>query len=236
LRGRNGGDKLSWDRDGGGLLVESDWNHYKELAERAMHAGDYPDAESLWFAALQIVEFDGEGDPRLATTLDGLAAACSGQRKYTQAQNLYWDAIKIKEKYDGYDSLNTAVSLKGLAGVYYEQGKYIEAEALGKRVLNIFEQTLGPTHADVGEIVMNLAALYHKQKNVEQAQKYYQRALEIKEQTSSGTQPKISTPFSQRTAKPTSVCPVCERTYVGDTCLKCTQTTLKAIETPSSSN
>jgi tetratricopeptide (TPR) repeat protein len=229
------GDKLSWVRYGGGLRVESDWEHYKDLAERAMQAGDYPDAESLWFAALQIVEFDGEGDPRLAATLDGLASACSGQRKYPQAENLYWDAIKIKEKFCGYDSLNTALSLKGLAGVYYEQNKYTEAEALGKRVLNIFEGTLGADHADVGEIVMNLAALYHKQKNNEQAQLYYQRAIEIKEKNSGIQTPKISTPFSQRTAKPTSVCPVCERTYVGDTCLKCTQTTLKAIEAPSSS-
>jgi tetratricopeptide (TPR) repeat protein len=225
---------LSWDRYGGGLRVESDWDHYKDLAEKATKAGDYPDAESLWFAALQIVEFDGEGDPRLATTLDGLASACCGQRKYSQAQNVYWDAIKIKEKYCGYDSLNTAQSLKGLAGVYYEQGKYTEAEALGKRVLNIFEGELGHDHNDVGEIVMNLAALYHKQKNVEQAQLCYQRALDIKEKNS-GLQSKISTPFSQRTAKPTSVCAVCERTYVGESCLKCTQTTLKAIEAPSSS-
>lgn len=200
-----------------------------------MQAGDYSDAESLWFAALQLVEFDGEGDPRLATTLDGLASACSGQRKYSQAQNLYWDAIKLKEKYCGYDSLDTAQSLKGLAGVYYEQGKYTEAEALGKRCLNIFEQTLGSEHADVGEIIMNLAALYQRQKNTEQAQIYYQRALDIKEK-GGGTKSKISTPFSQRTAKPTSVCPVCERTYVGESCLKCTQTTLKAVESPSKSN
>src|SRR5882672_8039600 len=114
-----------------------------------MQTGDYADAEALWFAALQTVEFAGEADPRLAATLHGLAAACSAQRKYQQAENLYWDAIKIKEKHRGFDSMETAQSLKGLAGVYYEQSKLTEAEALGKRVLNIFESTLGADHKDL---------------------------------------------------------------------------------------
>lgn len=211
--------------------MDSDWSHYKELAEQATQTGDYADAEALWFAALQIVEFDGEEDPRLAATLDGLANACASQRKYSQAENLFWDAIKIKEKHRGIDSIDTAHSLKGLAGVYYEQAKYTEAEALGKRVLNIFEIKLGPDHKDLGEIAMNLAALYHKQKNVQQAQIFAQRALDIKEKNQAAAS-KISTPFSQRTAKPTSVCDVCQRTYVGESCLKCTQTTLKALERP----
>jgi tetratricopeptide (TPR) repeat protein len=206
--------------------VTSEWDHYKQLADQSIKNGDYSDAESLWFAALQTVAFDSESDPRLPLTLDGLANACALLRKYSEAERLYWDSIKIKEKYCGFDSMETAASIKGLAAVYYEQSQFAESESLAKRVLKIIETVKGRNDEYV-ETAMNLSMLCQKQKKFDEAQLFYQQALEA---NGIGERPKISTPFGQATIKPTSMCPVCKRTFVGENCMLCTQTTV--ITTP----
>lgn len=212
---------------GGVVIVTSEWNHYKELADQSIKSGDYADAESLWFAALQTVTFESEADPRLPLTLDGLAYACSMLRKYSEAERLYWDAIKIKEQYCGFESMDTAASIKGLAAVYYDQGQFAEAEALNKRILKIIEAVKG-RNEDFVDTALNLSMLCQKQKKADEAQLFYQQALEAN--GVSTERPKISVPFGQHTIKPTSVCSVCQRPFVGQSCMLCTQTTLINIE------
>jgi len=207
------------------VIVTSGWQHYKKLADQSIKSGDYADAESLWFAALQTVDFEGEADPRLPLTLDGLAYACSLLRKYADAERLYWEAIKIKEQYCGSESMETAASIKGLAAVYYDQGQFAEAEALGRRILKIIETVKGQGNEEFVDAAMNLATLCAKQKKSDEAQLFYQRALEAS--GVSGERPKISSPFGQNTnLKPTSVCSVCKRTYIGESCMLCTQSTM----------
>ena len=200
-------------------IVETEWDHFKQLADQSIKSGDYADAESLWFAALQTVAFESEADPRLPLTLDGLAYACALLRKYAEAERLYWDAIKIKEQYCGFESMETAVSVKGLAAVYYDQGQFAEAEVLGKRLLSIVEAVQGQNNQDFVDAALNLAMLCQKQKKAEEAQLYYQQALEA---NGVNERPKVSFGF-QNTIKPTSVCPVCQRPFVGQICMLCTQ-------------
>ncbi|MGH9553591.1 MAG: tetratricopeptide repeat protein, partial [Terriglobales bacterium] len=119
--------------------TDSVWDHYYSMGRQAIQSGDYPGAETLWFAALQMVEFNGENDPRLFITLDNLAEACYCQNKIPQAKNLYWENVSIKEKYLGPDHIDLANNLKRLAAIYYRQDRFADAAQLGKRILGIYE-------------------------------------------------------------------------------------------------
>jgi len=210
----------------------SHWEYLKELAEQATKSGDYSNAETLWFAIFQTIEFDGESDPRLITTIDNLAYACLCQGKLADAKHLYWQCVTLKEKYMKEDAMQLARSLKNLAAIYYDQEKYDEALKLGERVLAIYEDSCGEEDPGVAEIALNLAILCHRAKHIEKAEQYYDRALAIKARTGQKASPTVVKPFADPTQRKSSTCTICGRQYYGEACLKCTLTTIHAMAPP----
>ena len=77
---------------------ETRWDSIVADAWKAYQQADYAEAEKLLLAALQEAEKFGEQDPRLATSLNNLAALYSAQGNYAQAEPLYQRALAIVEK------------------------------------------------------------------------------------------------------------------------------------------
>ena len=84
-------------------------------------------------AALEEAKKFGEQDPRLATTLNNLAALYLGQGQYDEAEPLFRRALAIVEKAQGPEHPNVAISLENYAELLGNLGRDAEAKMMEAR-------------------------------------------------------------------------------------------------------
>ncbi len=109
------------------FLQGGPWETYMAAGNKAYQQGNYAEAEKQFAAALEEAEQFAPEDPRLATSLNNLAALYA-QGRYAEVEPLYKRALAISEKALGPEHPGVATSLNNLAGLYHAQGKYAEAE------------------------------------------------------------------------------------------------------------
>jgi tetratricopeptide (TPR) repeat protein len=189
------------------------------LADLYRAQGKYSQAEPLYKRALALAEKAaavssqsareavppaGTGEPRaseveLATHLNDLADFYRAQRKYAEAEPLYWKAVVLCEKARGRGNPTLAVTLNNLGDLYRAQGRNAEAEPLYRRALLISKQaeaapesgiqwalaideTAGIVdYASVARDLVNLADIYAGQGKHAEAEALYKRALTMQE-------------------------------------------------------
>jgi len=125
---------------------ETQWDNLNSAAVDAYQQAVYAKAEKLLLAALKVAKKFGAQDPRLATSLNNLAALYHTQGKYAEAEPLFRRSLAIWEMALGPEHPDVAQSLNNLASLYHNQGKYAQAEPLYRRALAIAEKALGPEH------------------------------------------------------------------------------------------
>ena len=165
----------------GACARDTPWDRYNTAGGQAYEQGNYAEAEKQWSAALPEAEKFGPQDPRLATSLNNLAALYRAQGKYAQAEPLYRRSLAIREKALGPEHPDVAGSLNNLAALYRAQGKYAEAEPFYRRSLTIWEKALGPEHPAVAQSLENYAALLRKMGREEEAAEMEARAKAIRD-------------------------------------------------------
>ncbi len=93
-----------------------------------------PEAEPLYQRALGIVEKAlGPEHPRVAGSLNNLAALYEAQGKYGEAEPLHKRALAIREKALGAEHPHVALSLENYAALLRKTGRDIEAVKLEAR-------------------------------------------------------------------------------------------------------
>jgi len=140
-------------------IVKETWERYRADAEKAVKAGNLPEAEALFFAALQDAEQFADDDPRLTVSLESLAEFYWNQQKHFQAEVLCKRILNIYEKALGKEHIDVAILANNLAMLYHLQKKYIDAEVLYKQALSIKTRVLGAKHPDVIKVLENYANL-----------------------------------------------------------------------------
>lgn len=123
-----------------------EWNvlsttHYN-LALCLHEIGELDEAERLYRGTFSILERAGvPGDPSLALRFNTFGNLLRSQRKTQEAEENYWRAWSILEKWPKFPiELGVSVSLN-LAEVIFEQGRANEAEPLYERTLQMVENT-----------------------------------------------------------------------------------------------
>jgi tetratricopeptide (TPR) repeat protein len=101
-----------------GLAQDSWWESYIAAGQEAYQRADYAEADNQFMAALKQAEGFGPQDPRLATSLNGLAALYRSLGRYTEAEPLHKRALAIREKALGPDHPDVARSLNNLAALH----------------------------------------------------------------------------------------------------------------------
>ncbi len=165
----------------GDVLGAMTWMTSTVSGVEALQGGDFAKAEKHFAVALREAKGFGPEDPRLADSLNNLAAAYHAQGRYNEAEPLYDQALAIREKILGSEHALVGQNQNNLAELYRNQHRYAEAETLQMRALAVRENALGPKHPDVGESLNNLALNYHTQGRYAEAEPLYRRALEIVE-------------------------------------------------------
>ena len=79
-------------------LTQDRWETFVTAGAEAYQQGNYAEAEKSWLAALKEAQEFRPADPRLATSLDNLAALYNAQGKYAEAEPLHKRALAIFEK------------------------------------------------------------------------------------------------------------------------------------------
>ena len=120
------------------------WEKLTDAGVKAYQEGRYAEAEKLLSDALKEAEKLGPNDPRLAASLNNLAAIYDAQGKYAEAEPLYKRSLAIREKALGPDHPDVATTLENYADLMRKTGREAEAEKMKVRATAIREQHAKP--------------------------------------------------------------------------------------------
>jgi tetratricopeptide (TPR) repeat protein len=97
--------------------------------------------------------------------------------RYIEAETLFQNVLKIRERIWGPEHPDTLTSVNKLGVVLKDQGKYEEAEAMHRRGLIGSEKVLGPEHLYTLNSVGNLGSVLAQQGKYEEAEAMHRRDL-----------------------------------------------------------
>lgn len=87
----------------------------------------------------------GEQHPKVARSLNNLAALLQGRGDARAAEPLYREALSIVQHNPGGNDIERGVYLRGLASVLLDQSKVAEAEPLAREALATFREAKAPS-------------------------------------------------------------------------------------------
>lgn len=120
------------------------WKSLVEAGNASYERGKIPEAEVKFLAALEEAEKFGETDPRLALSLNNLAAMYHEQGKFTMAEPLYKRSLAIREAVHGQEPhADIALNHHNLALLYSARKMYPLAEKHYKIALALKEDLYG---------------------------------------------------------------------------------------------
>ena len=136
---------------------EDVWRLRHDTAQAALQQGRYPEAVSLFDAAVERAGTFGPNDIRLAESLNGLAQAYRYRENYADAEPKARRSLAILETTLGNDHEGLLPSLISVAGIIQGTGKYAEAEQFYRRILAIRWGTPGTGSEPARKTLENFA-------------------------------------------------------------------------------
>jgi tetratricopeptide (TPR) repeat protein len=113
--------------------------------------------------------------------LDGIGECSRITGNYAEAEQMYQQALQLKEKGLSVEHPSTLGSLNNLALVLDSQGKYAEAEQMHRQALQLKEKVLGVEHPSTLNSLNNLALVLDSQGKYAEAEQIHRQALQLKE-------------------------------------------------------
>ena len=110
-----------------------------------------------------------------------LAEILTLKSQYEQAEALYLEALKTRQKLLGEKNIDTVSSIDGLGLVYLDQGKYEQAEANFLKALRFAREILQKEEYDIcAEIMSHLAYVYRIQGKLDEAEPLCLESLQLR--------------------------------------------------------
>jgi CHAT domain-containing protein/Tfp pilus assembly protein PilF len=164
--------------DGGG------WQGGIAAVENLAAAGNMDSAAVVLDETLSnaVTEYD-KSDSTVAIVLsrDGMKRTCYF-RSYEDAESLYTQALRLKERISGKEDAGLALIVRDLGFVLFGARKYEECEKVLERAISLQERVLGPEDVDLA-MTLGLSAAYHHMilGQFDSAESLYTRAISIQE-------------------------------------------------------
>jgi len=169
------------------------------LGQVAVAEVDYARAEESFKTALSLLHDDGmKGGtpnselfrspfrptfPTEAATLNALGGLYQAQKRWSEAEQAYRQALGLVEKEAAPESGALPAALNALASLYLEQTNFTAARPLLERSLSAQEQAVGPMHPVLVQTLSNLALAEDKLADNASAERDYRRILAIREKS-----------------------------------------------------
>lgn len=138
---------------------KSDWDAHIRSADQAQREGKYEYAEATWMLALEEAENFGEGDRRLAYTLEKLSECLWFQNRLDESSYYGRRALTVYEACLGVNHADVGAIVGNLAMIHHLQGKHDDAEGFYKRAIAIKTSALGQKHPEVQKLLSSFADL-----------------------------------------------------------------------------
>lgn len=103
------------------------------------------------------------------------------QKKYVEAEAIFWQTLKAKERLLGKEHKETLQSAYRLACLLSQQTKYQEAEAIHRRTLETRGRVLGKEHVDTLKSSYRLGCVLRLQGKYEEAEAIHRQTLTTRE-------------------------------------------------------
>jgi tetratricopeptide (TPR) repeat protein len=167
-----------------------------DLGITCRERGDLDRALKLTQRALDLLEFDGTDQLRIANTRINLAVVLDHQHRLDEALALYEAAMPVVERAD--NPWFTAAALVDVAIVLDQRGNFTEAKARYEQALAI-EMTLpgGATHPRIGDTRVNLSITLLHLDEVDAARAEAESAVAIYSSAFQGDHPQLARALDQ---------------------------------------
>ena len=162
------------------LAQPLDWETAVRQGERALHAGDYDEAEQLFSTAASLAREFPASDPRLTRSLIGLARVYRAEGDLAKPEQLYREASLAASAAYGDESAEYARLLNEVGRYYHTRRKYEIAERFYREAFGARLRLFGREHLEVAESIADLAVLYENLTRHAKSETYYQTALDIR--------------------------------------------------------
>jgi len=150
----------------GGVHQEN--GEYRKAMENAMQARDIANQAPV----------EKLRNASLADSLNLIALIDYFQGKYTDAEQLYKQAVLINEATRGPESPQLATNLHNLGLLYFQQAKYKEAEKSERAALEILRKATSIDHDSFALSYATLGRIYSEVGNTAAAEKNFQDAID----------------------------------------------------------
>lgn len=164
-----------------GMPEESDWDHEIAVADDAYNNDHFVEAEKHYRKSLEVAERLHLSDVQRATSLASVAQALRYQKKFTEAEPLFREALGIRERVLPPNHPRTALTLEGLGACLLGQNRLDEAEGYLLRAVAIRDQLTGDDGSSCqhGKVLHLLGRTYYSQGKQDKALSMYVRAFSI---------------------------------------------------------
>ena len=158
-----------------------EWDHQIALFDEAYDRENFVEAEGYARKSLAIVDQLHLSDEQRATSIAGMAEALRYQKKYSEAEPLYRQALALREKVLPSNHPRIAMTSEGLAFTLVGLNRPDEAEPLYLRALSIWDRASQDDENPCrhGKVLDGLGRLYLRQSKYDKAEPLFQRALSI---------------------------------------------------------
>lgn len=148
----------------------------------ASRAGNFAEAEKQALAAMALSRPGNLGNKFYGIPFGYLATFYLRQRKYSEANALYRQAITYLATLGPFDERASAAifSISSLGVSFEYAGRSDEAEDIYRRVLEYKKNVLGPVHMEVSYSLNNLGGVHERKGRYGEAERFYKQALAIK--------------------------------------------------------
>uniref|UniRef100_A0ACC2JMA8 Uncharacterized protein n=1 Tax=Lasiodiplodia mahajangana TaxID=1108764 RepID=A0ACC2JMA8_9PEZI len=171
------------------LQENGEWEEWiANVAQRLTDEYPHPEHENreIWTRYLphgkEVLEINGVKRKEYSDLLFNVAGSQSVLGKYTEAENLYRQTLRIDEEALGKSHPETLHSMNNLASALCNLGEYEEGEKICRQTLELREEVLGKRHPDTLNSMNNLANALHDLGKYEEAEKIYWQTLDLREE------------------------------------------------------
>lgn len=154
---------------------------------KAFNEGRYEEAERLFrLVIVEVEKAQSEKEPLapglMSDTLNALAGALHGQRKFSEAEQVLLKQIKLLETErieSDSDYSQTSAALNNLGLLYAEQKKFKEAEETHRKAIRLREKHDQAPKRNLAVSLVNLGKVYYDQEKLLEAEPFFRQAQNI---------------------------------------------------------
>jgi tetratricopeptide (TPR) repeat protein len=164
--------------------TDDDWKKAHDAGQAALKLHDYQAAEKQFKSAVALSDKMEKTDPRVAQSLDDLAAVFSYRKEYSDARTTYLKVLKLQESIHGKEDVSLIPRLNNVIKVTCVNGSCYDSLPELKQLATIRQKRFGSKCSDLPFNLQMIGEAYEKHGDFKTALQYFQQAVAVQSKIS----------------------------------------------------